>query len=205
MTKLLLKLPWFVSASAVLAAAAVLAIGANVLVGPYFERSFLDEADPLANSSIAVGEPTPPAAPTVEADETVAPDQQPTAAPALGPTATATAVSTGAGVLAQGEWRDGEPGHNGAGIAKIIRTADGKLVLRVEEFSVTNGPDLFVVLSPSADGYADGSLNLGDLKATDGAFNYEIPDGTDLSLYKSVVVWCKSFDVTFAVATLEAA
>ena len=205
MNRLLLKLPWFVSASAIVAVAAALAIGANVLVGPYFERSFLDEADPLAGA-----EPTraagPAATPTAESAETAAPGQQPATAPAPEPTATPppAADASAPGVLAQGEWRDGEPGHNGKGVAKIIRTEDGKLLLRVEEFSVTNGPDLFVVLSPSADGYADGSLNLGDLKATDGAFNYEIPDGTDLSLYKSVVIWCRNFKVTFAVATLEA-
>ena len=210
MNRLLLKLPWFVSASAIVAGAAALAIGANVLVGPYFERSFLDEADPLAGAEpTRDAEPTraagPAATPTAESAETAAPGQQPATAPAPEATATpAPAGSAAPGVLAQGEWRDGEPGHNGAGIAKIIRTEDGKLVLRVEEFSVTNGPDLFVVLSPSADGYADGSLNLGDLKATDGAFNYEIPDGTDLSLYKSVVIWCRNFKVTFAVATLEA-
>ena len=207
MTKMILKLPWFVSASAIVAAAAVLAIGVNVLVGPYFERSFLDEADPLGVASDVPAEPTrtavPAAAATADNAATPAPGQQPVTAPE--PSATPAPVGSAApGVLAQGDWRDGEPGHNGKGTAKIIRTEDGKLVLRVEEFSVTNGPDLFVVLSPSAEGYADGSLNLGDLKATDGAFNYEIPDGADLSLYKSVVVWCKSFDITFAVATLEA-
>jgi hypothetical protein len=85
---------------------------------------------------------------------------------------------------------------------RIGRDADGRLVLRVEEFSVTNGPDLFVVLSPEADGYADGSLNLGGLKATDGNFNYAIPEGTDLAQYRSAVVWCRSFNVTFAYATL---
>jgi hypothetical protein len=108
-------------------------------------------------------------------------------------------------VLFQGQWRDGAPGHNGEGTVRIGRGADGKLILRVGEFSVTNGPDLFVVLSPKDDGYAAGSLNLGGLKATDGNFNYEIPDGTDLSQYKSVVVWCRGANVTFAYATLEPA
>jgi electron transfer DM13 len=182
MTRLLLKIPWFVSATAIVAAAAVLAIGANLLLSPYFERSFLDEADPLASSSAMTGGSPQPTGPT---------------AAAAGPTA-----RSAAGVLLQGEWRDGEPGHNGEGIARIIRTEDGKLVLRVEEFSVTNGPDLIVVLSPDDDGYADGSLNLGALKATDGNFNYEIPAGTDLTKYRSAVVWCQSFPTTFAYATL---
>ena len=193
MTRLLLKLPWFVSAPALVAAAATLAIAVNLLVGPYFERSFLDEADPLVSAGDMPGrQPTAPADPTAQAGAPTEPGAQPMVPPA-GP----------AGILLQGEWQDGEPGHNGAGIAKVIRTEDGRLVLRVEEFSVTNGPDLVVVLSPDVDGYADGSLTLGELKATDGNFNYDIPAGTDLAQYKSVVVWCRSFPTTFAYATLE--
>jgi hypothetical protein len=186
-TRRLANIPWYWSATATIALAAILAIGTNVLIGPYFERSFLNEADPLASA----GAPPPE-------------DTTPDAAGAIESPAAATASpADAAGVLLHGEWRDGEPGHNGEGRVRIGRDAGGKLVLRVEEFSVTNGPDLFVVLSPDPDGYADGSLNLGELKATDGNFNYEIPEGADLSLYESVVVWCRSFDVTFAYATLE--
>ena len=104
-------------------------------------------------------------------------------------------------ILAASTFRDGEPGHRGSGVAHILRAADGTLTLRVENFSVTNGPDLFVVLSTSGDGYAEGSLNLGALKATDGNFNYEIPPGTDISKYRSAVIWCRRFDTDFAVAT----
>jgi hypothetical protein len=179
-------MPWFVSTTAVVALAAALAVVVNVLVGPYFERSRADEADPFAMAPGGpVDEPSSVVTPAATASAGTPPSPTPAAA-----------------VLYEGEWRDGEPGHNGAGRVRIGRDADGKLVLRVEEFSVTNGPDLFVVLSPDADAYAAGSLNLGGLKATDGNFNYEIPDGTDLSQYKSAVVWCRSFDVTFAYATL---
>lgn len=41
------------------------------------------------------------------------------------------------------------------------------------------------------------------LKANNGTQNYAIPAGTDLSLYKSVIIWCRPFDVTFAYAILE--
>ena len=57
-------------------------------------------------------------------------------------------------------------------------------------------------LSPDPDGYADGAINLGDLTATDGAFNYTIPPGTDISQFESAVVWCKRFSVEFGSATL---
>jgi hypothetical protein len=187
MTRLLRRVPWYASAPALLAVAAALALALNLLLGDYFTRSFLDEADPLANAG------PPPAA--AEEPAPVAED------PGSGGSPMQPEPPTG--VLAEGEWRDGEPGHNGEGLAKLIRTAEGRLVLRVEEFSVTNGPDLFIVLSPDEDGYADGSLNLGRLRATDGNINYEIPDGTDVARFKSAVVWCRSFDVTFAVATLD--
>jgi hypothetical protein len=168
----------------------------NVLAGPYFERSFLEEASPLASAS----DPPAAAAPTASVAATPASEATPTAdvTPAEAPEQPVAM----AGILLTGEIRDGEPGHNGEGQAQILRDESGVLFLRLENFSVTNGPDLFVVLSPDAGGYADGSLNLGGLKATDGSINYEIPAGTDLAQFKSAVIWCRSFDVTFAVATL---
>lgn len=84
----------------------------------------------------------------------------------------------------------------------MIETAPGQYVLRVEDFSVRNGPDLFVMLSPAPDGYREGALKLGRLRATDGAFNYEIPPGTDLTRFQSAVIWCEQFATLFGTATL---
>jgi len=103
----------------------------------------------------------------------------------------------------RGVWEGADAFHFAEGDALIIEVAPGRYVLRVENFSVRNGPDLFMYLSPDPDGYAEGGLTLGELRATDGSFNYEIPEGTDLSLFKSVVVWCERFAVLFATATLE--
>ena len=55
-------------------------------------------------------------------------------------------------------------------------------------------------LSSSADGYAEGALNLGRLKATSGAFHYDVPEGTDVAQFKSVVIWCRRFSVLFGTA-----
>ncbi len=76
--------------------------------------------------------------------------------------------------------------------------------LRLEDFSVRNGPDLFVYLSPDADGYTDGALELGRLKATDGSFGYELPAGTDPADFASAIIWCKQFTHLFAVAPFVA-
>lgn len=92
--------------------------------------------------------------------------------------------------------------HFGRGRALIGEVAPGRYTLRVEEFSVRNGPDLYMYLSTNPNGYAPDAINLGLLKATDGAFNYEIPPGTDLSKVRSIIVWCRQFAVLFATATL---
>ncbi len=72
--------------------------------------------------------------------------------------------------LLSGEFQGADEFHFGEGRARIVETADG-LVLRVEEFSVLNGPDLHVYLSPSPSGYSDAAIDLGKLKAMDGSFS----------------------------------
>jgi hypothetical protein len=92
--------------------------------------------------------------------------------------------------------------HFGRGTATLIETAPGSWIVRFEDFSVRNGPDLFVYLSPDPKGYAKGAVELGRLKATDGEFNTKVPSGTDVAELSSVVIWCKQFAVQFAVAPL---
>ena len=120
------------------------------------------------------------------------------------PTAEATAApaESEAELVAFGTWSGADDFHFARGEALIIETEPGKYILRVENFSVRNGPDLFVYLSPDEDDFADGAINLGELKATDGAFNYEIPDDVDVAQFKSAIVWCKQFSVLFGFAPL---
>ena len=76
--------------------------------------------------------------------------------------------------------------------------------LRLDDFSVRNGPDLYVYLSPEVDDYAKGALEVGKLKATDGAFGYDLPSGTDPADFASAIIWCKQFSHLFAVAPFGA-
>ena len=92
--------------------------------------------------------------------------------------------------------------HFGRGTAHLVQTAAGGYVVRLEDFEVRNGPDLFVYLSPSADGYVDGAVELGRLKADKGNQNYDVPAGVDPAGAGSVVIWCKQFGVLFAAAPL---
>jgi hypothetical protein len=70
--------------------------------------------------------------------------------------------------------------------------------------AITNAPDIHVYLSRETGGKwtESTSLYLGALKATNGSFNYDVPLNTDLSAYRSVVVWCRVFSVLITWADL---
>ena len=111
-------------------------------------------------------------------------------------------------VVKSGQFRDGDSFHKGAGTATIYKLADGSQVLRFEDFKVTNGPDLRVLLveHPNPEGRGDldsGYEELGKLKGNIGNQNYTIPDGIDVGGYGSIVIYCKPFQVVFSVASLN--
>ena len=91
--------------------------------------------------------------------------------------------------------------HNAEGTSKVISLEDGTSILRFENFKSTNGPDLYVYLA--TDDSATDFIDLRRLKASNGNQNYNIPDGTDLSKYDTVLVWCKQFSVLFGSAELK--
>jgi hypothetical protein len=93
--------------------------------------------------------------------------------------------------------------HNAEGLAKVIVLDDeGNSILRLENFRATNGPDLHVYLS--TDKSASDFVSLGRLKGNIGNQNYEIPEGTELSKYDTVLMWCRAFSVLFGSAELKA-
>jgi hypothetical protein len=92
--------------------------------------------------------------------------------------------------------------HNAEGLAKVIVLDEGNSILRLENFRATNGPDLYVYLS--TDKSASDFVSLGRLKGNIGNQNYEIPEGTELSKYDTVLIWCRAFSVLFGSAKLKA-
>jgi hypothetical protein len=101
--------------------------------------------------------------------------------------------------------------HRTTGTVRLLRAADGSLVLRLENLATSSGPDVHVWLTdapvkPGKDGWAvfdDGKhLDAGSLKGNKGNQNYPLPAGTDLSAYTSVSIWCDRFDVSFGAAEL---
>jgi hypothetical protein len=91
--------------------------------------------------------------------------------------------------------------HNAEGMAKVIQLDDASMILRLENFKATNGPDLYVYLA--TDNSASDFVNLGRLKGNIGNQNYDIPEGTDFSRYDTVLIWCQAFSVLFGSAILE--
>jgi hypothetical protein len=118
--------------------------------------------------------------------------------------ATSAAQTTAASLLA-GDFNN-QGAEPVAGRAILGKSADGKIVLRLENLKSAPGPDLFVYLaknaSPDASQVQKG-LEVGKLKATSGNLNYELGSSLDLSQYKSVVVYCKSFSAVFGFANLK--
>ncbi|MGP8304308.1 DM13 domain-containing protein [Streptomyces inhibens] len=100
--------------------------------------------------------------------------------------------------------------HATSGTARTVRLADGGQVLRLEDLKTSEGPDVRVYLSPRRagavkTGLGDGAVELGKLKGNLGNQNYAIPDGTDLSEFRSAVIWCARFSVSFGAADLARA
>jgi len=117
------------------------------------------------------------------------------------------ADATGGTVVARGTFAGADDFHKGAGTATVYR-AGQTLLLRLEAFTVTNGPDLYVRLTKHASPKTsrdvnDGYLEVAKLKGNSGSQNYTLPPGTSLSEYRAVIIYCKPFGVVFATAPLS--
>jgi hypothetical protein len=158
-------------------------------------------ASPLFISTSIV-EPAPVAPTTSDAPASAPPESSPRPIVSAGASAGPT---TGPGDPggSTGAFVGADDFHFGRGTASLVEVEPGTWTLRFEDFAVRNGPDLYVYLSPDPGGYADGAIEIGTLRATEGSFNTEIPAGTDVSAVRSVVIWCKAFSVEFAVAELR--
>lgn len=173
----------------------VLAVGLPLgwyLGSPLFLSTTVDEPPPVAAT-----------APT-EAPASAQPLQPGAGATSDAPVASATpAVEPSAAAERTGSFVGADEFHFGEGMVRLIETAPGTFTVRLEDFAVRNGPDLFVYLSPSPDGYAEGAVELGRLKADRGNQNYTVPAGTDVDGAASVIIWCREFSVLFATAPLD--
>jgi hypothetical protein len=99
--------------------------------------------------------------------------------------------------------------HPTEGTATIYRMGDGTRILRLTNFSTSNGPDVHVYMV-AADDAKDvatvqqaGFIDLGVLKGNVGDQNYLLGNDLDLAKYRAVSIWCKRFSVNFGAAALR--
>lgn len=183
----------------------------NVWLTPLLERG-KDEATPTPTVEGAEEDQAPDEATPVAAVRTLTPEAT------LNPAVVALledlqVESMGVGdepyVIMAGDFTVIDSLHRGEGTASIYRLGEQRHVLRLDPFSVTTGPDLHVLLSlqevprTSAEVLLPTYIDLGALKNTTGAQNYEISPEVDLEEYKSVVIYSMSFNIVFSTATLE--
>jgi hypothetical protein len=100
--------------------------------------------------------------------------------------------------------------HETTGNATILSLPDGRRILRLTNFSTSNGPDVRIYLVAAADVTDDETVKstsfveLGPMKGNKGDQNYEVPATVDLASYRTVTIWCKRFSVNFGSAPLAA-
>ena len=185
--------------------------GASTFQGNFTPAS---ELTPGPSNTVTPPEIVPPGTrltPTPGAEPTAISVQLATPVPTAAPDAPAapTAEPARPTKLKEGEFRDADSFHKGSGQALIYDLPGANPLLRLENFKVTNGPELHVVLAghPDPERHADlesaGYVDLGLLKGNIGNQNYEIPASVSLDDKRSVVIYCRPFRVVFSVATLE--
>ncbi|BDP43837.1 hypothetical protein DAETH_38060 (plasmid) [Deinococcus aetherius] len=97
------------------------------------------------------------------------------------------------------------------GSAAIVQK-NGQATLELRGLKTEPGPDLQVWLYQNAapqKGAKDADIGkgkyvkVGELKKFNGNFSYPIPKGTNVTGYKSVVIWCEQVKTAFGAADLQ--
>lgn len=118
--------------------------------------------------------------------------------------------------LKAGAFEGADSAHHVSGTVQVLRVADAHY-LRFQDYEQTQGPDVYIYLTPAADpdstsevegqglrvlveGGADGGES-----TVEGDFDQRLPEGFDPTRYQGVAVWCDQFNVLFGSATLQPA
>ena len=115
--------------------------------------------------------------------------------------------TTPTAVVAHGTFTAADSFHQGEGTVGVHHIGQN-LVLRLDPFKVTNGPDLHLILTKQSAPQVradveQGYVEVAKLKGNLGSQNYVLPQGVRLEDYHAVVIYCKMFHVVFSTATLQ--
>ncbi|MBL8162960.1 MAG: DM13 domain-containing protein [Anaerolineae bacterium] len=108
-------------------------------------------------------------------------------------------------IITSGRFTEVDLLHKGEGSAIIYRLPDNSQILRLEDFRVTNGPTLRVILTTrpeprTPEEVGTDYVDLGPLKGNVGNQNYSVPSEVDFTRYQGVVIYSPEFRVVFSSA-----
>jgi len=99
--------------------------------------------------------------------------------------------------------------HETKGTATVFQDSNGNRILRLSNFSTSNGPDVHVYMVAADNAYDAatvehaGFIDLGNIKGNIGDQDYTLGRDLDLSRYRAVSIWCKRFSVNFGTAPMK--
>jgi hypothetical protein len=101
--------------------------------------------------------------------------------------------------------------HKTSGRATIYQQSDGSRVLRLTDFSTSNGPAVHVLFIDGASTdlskdfvlAAVKNIDLGELRGNQGDQDYTVPKDVDLKTFGTVSIYCERFHANFGAAKLE--
>jgi hypothetical protein len=92
--------------------------------------------------------------------------------------------------------------HETTGKAFVVQE-NGTNTIRLESFQTDNGPDLKLVVTAGEVGDSDEYTVIDKLKGNVGNQNYELPANISPESVRSVVIWCKRFNIDFGSAVIN--
>ncbi len=122
-----------------------------------------------------------------------------------------TPVLPDAQIIASATFSELDAIHTAKGSVSLYRSANGDLLLRFDDFAVTNGPELKVYLCGVSEPKTSADLNSGGvseypvapLKGSVGNQQYVIPRELSITRYKSVVIYSESLQTIYSYAVLQ--
>lgn len=93
------------------------------------------------------------------------------------------------------------------GTVEVVQENGKKYLVLSSDFSTPNGPDVFLILHrdhPVKSKIEEKDyINVAKLEKFSGGQRYQVPENVNLDDFKSVGIWCRQFNVTFASAVLK--
>jgi hypothetical protein len=108
-------------------------------------------------------------------------------------------------VIKRGSFEGADDAHRGSGTVQLLRAAGNRLILRLDEFRVTNGPSLHIYVVEDPQIPTREFFDIGRLRGTTGSQNYEISTHHHLvpEQIRFIVIYDQLFGRVYATAELE--